>query len=153
MTDTIGREPTEQIPVEIHLGLLDLIARMNQLLDDEDYEGYLDCYAEDAAFDPGLAPAVTGKAAILAFLREGQASGFITGKRHVPSNIVLSRTGSMITARFYLTVFERSEAPAVVATAVIVDTFERRGDRWRATSHATRVDPGFLAIRGRGAPA
>jgi hypothetical protein len=137
------------IPADVQLGILDIIARMNQLLDDEDYEGYLACCAEEAAFDPGLAAPVTGKAAIREFLRHGQTSGFIVGKRHVPSNIVLRQSGAAVTARFYLTVFERAATPAVVATALITDTFERCGDVWLATSHTTRVDPGFLSAQGR----
>lgn len=140
---------TSPIPADVQLDILDIIARMNQLLDDEDYEGYLACCAEDAAFDPGLAAPVAGKAAIREFLRHGQASGFIVGKRHVPSNIVLRRSGAAITARFYLTVFERVAAPSVIATALITDTFEWRGDVWLATSHTTRVDPGFLASQAR----
>ena len=140
--------PPQPIPAEVQLVILDLIARMNQLLDDEDYEGYLACSADDAAFDPGLAQPVTGKPAIRAFLHKGQASGFIVGKRHVPSNIVLVPAGTTVTARSFLTVFERAAAPAVVATAMITDIFERRGDAWRAISHTTRVDPGFLAALG-----
>lgn len=141
--------PPQPVPAEVQLVILELIGRMNQLLDDEDYEGYLACYADDAAFDPGLAPPVTGKAAIRAFLHQGQASGFIVGKRHVPSNIVLRQSGPTVTARFYLTVFERAAAPAVVATALITDSFGQRGDVWLATSHTTRIDPGFLAMMGR----
>ncbi len=156
MITTTGAESPQPIPADVRLDLLDLIARMNQLLDDEDYEAYLACYADGAVFDPGLAPPVTGKAAIRAFLHHGQASGFITGKRHVPSTITLLHSGATVTARFYLTVFERAKIPTVVATAAITDTFERRGDAWLATSHTTRVDPGFLlaqAPAAAGSPA
>jgi ketosteroid isomerase-like protein len=149
MITMTGAQPPQPIPADVQLGLLGLIARMNQLLDDEDYEAYLACYAEDAVFDPGLAPPVTGKAAIRAFLHHAQASGFIVGKRHVPSTITLWQSGATVTARFYLTVFERAAIPAVVATAVITDTFEHRGDAWLATSHTTRVDPGFLLAQGQ----
>lgn len=149
MATMTSLHPHQHMAAEVRLELLDLIARMNQMLGDEDYEGYLACYAPDATFDPGLAPPVVGHVAIAEFLRAAQASGFITGKRHLPGAISLRQSGPTVTARFYLTVFERANAPAVVATAVITDTFERRGEAWLATSHVTRVDPGFLAAQGQ----
>jgi ketosteroid isomerase-like protein len=132
------------IPVEDQLAIHDTIARMNQLIDAEDYETYVNLWAEDATFDSGFTPESVGREPILEYLRAGQAAGAITGKRHVATNIVLDTEDDRIIATYYLSVMERQTMPALVATAFITDEFEERDGRWMVVRHVTSVDPALM---------
>lgn len=136
------------IPVEDRLAIEEIVARMNHLIDAEDYDAYLEIYAENAVFDSGFAEPTTGRAPIRAFLDANNASGFIVGKRHAVTNLILDREGDRIVATYYLTVLEREETPGVVATAVIRDEFEERDGAWLVVRHVTRVDPALMNATG-----
>jgi hypothetical protein len=92
--------------------------------------------------DPGFAPAVTGKAAIRAFLEATE--GNTRGKRHVATNVIVDGSGTEAVARSYLTVIEREDVPKVTATAVIEDHVVKRAGSWLVTKHIVRVDPGMF---------
>jgi ketosteroid isomerase-like protein len=130
------------VPAAVQPIIIDIIARMNQAIDANDYETYAAFYAEDGAIDSGFGPLTQGRAAIVASLQ--QSAPFITNKRHVASNIVLNGTASQVTAVYYLTVFERVSGLTIAGTAVITDTFVRRSGRWQVTRHVTRMDPATL---------
>lgn len=136
-----ARSSTE-LPADDKTEILDLIARMNQAIDANDYSEYASFYSDEGTIDSGFGPLSVGRPAIIASLE--QSAPFITNKRHVASNIVINGDAQSATAVYYLTVFERSASISVVGTAVITDTLEKTDGRWTVTSHSTRMDPATL---------
>ncbi|WP_042892034.1 nuclear transport factor 2 family protein, partial [Anaplasma marginale] len=114
--------------------------------DREDYNEYLTYFARNFNFDPGFGEPMSDRTSVRGFLEQNQKSGFIVGKRHVMSNLMMSRSGNRIIAQYYLSVFEREKAPAIVATAFIVDEFERENGEWRVVRHITAVDPALFNV-------
>jgi ketosteroid isomerase-like protein len=136
-------QPTTPVSPAIHAEINDIIARMNHAIDANDYPAYASFYAEDGYIDSGFGPLSRGREAIVASLN--QSAPFITNKRHVASNVVINGGRNRVTAVYYLTVFERAAGLTLAGTALITDTFERRGGRWHVVSHVTRMDPATLA--------
>jgi hypothetical protein len=130
------------VPPAVQTVITDIIARMNQSIDANDYETYAAFYSDDGEIDSGFGPATRGRAAIIASLQ--QSAPFITNKRHVASNIVVNGTAERVTATYYLTVFERVSGLTIAGTAVITDTFVWQSGRWFVTRHETRMDPATL---------
>lgn len=130
------------VPPATQTVIIDLIARMNQAIDANDYETYATFYSEDGVIDSGFGPATQGRAAIVASLQ--QSAPFITNKRHVAANIVLNGTANRVTATYYLTVFERASGLTLAGTALITDTFVKQSGRWQVERHITRMDPATL---------
>lgn len=123
--------------------ILDVIARMNHAIDVNDYDLYARFYTADGVIDSGFGPPSGGREAIVASL---QASApFITNKRHVMGNPVVSGAGDEAKVTYYLIVFERQTGLMLAGTAVITDTLRREDGAWRVTSHTTRMDPATLA--------
>lgn len=141
-----GRPHYEQsnggVAPSVQTTISDIIARMNQAIDANDYNAYAAFYAEDGFIDSGFGPLSRGRPAIVASLE--QSAPFITNKRHVAGNIVLNRAGDRVVAVYYLTVFERAAGLNLAGTALITDTFQRRNGRWQVVSHVTRMDPATL---------
>lgn len=125
------------------VAIADLIARMNQSIDANDYTSYAEFYAEGGVIDSGFGPPVTGRPAIVASLE--QSAPFITNKRHVAANIVMNGNMETVTAVYYLTVFERQAGLTLAGTALITDEFERSATGWQVVRHTTRMDPATLA--------
>ena len=130
------------VPPATQTVIIDLISRMNQAIDANDYETYATFYAEDGVIDSGFGAATQGRAAIIASLQ--QSAPFITHTRHAASNIVLNGTADRVTAVYYLTVFERASGLTLAGTALITDTFVKQSGRWQVTRHVTRMDPATL---------
>jgi ketosteroid isomerase-like protein len=124
------------------LAIADMIARMNQAIDANDYSGYAAFYAEDGVIDSGFGPPTVGRAAIVASL--DKSAPFITNKRHVAGNIVINGSSQSATAVYYLTVFERQTGLTLAGTAVITDEFKRGAAGWQVVRHTTRMDPATL---------
>ncbi|MFQ6549256.1 nuclear transport factor 2 family protein [Aestuariibius sp. 2305UL40-4] len=135
----------QELPsTEDQLAIQALIAGMNRAVDNVDNDAYLDFYADEFVFDPGFGEQYTSRDGIRTFLEENQASGFIVGKRHVATNLMMEQQGDRIVSTYYLTVLEREQAPAVVSTALITDEFADVGDEWKVVRHVTSVDPGIF---------
>jgi ketosteroid isomerase-like protein len=123
--------------------ILDVIARMNHAIDVNAYDLYASFYTADGVIDSGFGPPSVGRDAIVASL---QASApFITNKRHVIGNPIVSGAGDEAKVTYYLIVFERQTGLTLAGTAVITDTLRREDGAWRVTSHTTRMDPATLA--------
>ncbi len=127
------------MPVADQIAILDLIARMNQSIDANDYAAYALFYTEDGVIDSGFGPATKGRAAIVESLN--QSAPFITNKRHVAANVVINGSGQAATAVYYLTVFERQTGLTIAGTALITDELRRGKDGWHVVRHTTRMDP------------
>jgi ketosteroid isomerase-like protein len=124
------------------LALRQIVARLNHALDAADYPTYGSFFAADAVFATTFGHAV-GPEKIAAALE--QSRPFITGKRHVATNLVIDGGGDHAVVKSYLTVFERVTSLAYVGSAVNVDTFEKRNGRWLVVRHETEMDPATLA--------
>ena len=134
---------TNAIAAADQLAILDVIARMNHAIDVNDYPLYASFYTADGTIDSGFGPPSVGATAIVASLQ--QSAPFITNKRHVVGNPVISGSGDRAKVTYYLTVFERQSGLTLAGTAVITDTLRRVDGRWRVSSHTTRMDPATLA--------
>jgi ketosteroid isomerase-like protein len=125
------------------LAILDVVARMNHAIDVADYRLYASFYTDDGVIDSGFGPPSVGGAAIVATLN--QSAPFITNKRHVVGNPVISGEGDTAKVTYYLMVFERQTGLTLAGTAVITDTLRREDARWKVASHTTRMDPATLS--------
>ncbi len=92
--------------------------------------------------DTDFGPPVQGIEALRGFLEASE--GGTSGKRHVATNVVLDPMDEGVRATSYLTVIEREDIPAVVATAVITDELVRAGGSWKVRRHEVRIDPGMM---------
>ena len=118
------------------------IARLNHALDAADYKSYGELFAPDGVFVSGFGNAVGPKAVAAAL---GQVAPFITNKRHLAGNLVISGDGHQIVVTSYLIVFERQTEMKYVGSAVNVDTLEKVDGRWRVARHDSTLDPATLA--------
>ncbi len=135
-------DPATRVEIE------QILAQMNQDLDAEEYDAYVSVWADDAVFETGISEPVIGVDAVMDYLRQNQAAGFITGKRHFISNLTLEHAGGNVIASYYLAVFEREVAPALVATAFITDEFAVVDGEWRIVHHVTSIDPAMMNAMG-----
>jgi ketosteroid isomerase-like protein len=124
-------EPADQ------MAILDVIARMNHAIDVNDYPLYASFYTEDGVIDSGFGPPSVGRAAVIASLN--QSAPFITNKRHVVGNPVISGSGDTAKVTYYLVVYERQSGLNLAGTAVITDSLRR------VATHTAHIDPATLA--------
>lgn len=125
------------------MAILDVIARMNHAIDVNDYPLYASFYTADGMIDSGFGPPSVGAAAIVATLQ--QSAPFITNKRHVVGNPVISGAGDEAKVTYYLVVYERQSGLNLAGTALITDTLRHVNGMWRVATHTTRMDPATLA--------
>ena len=135
-TSYISAELT--LPAEDVIAIEQVIYRLNHALDAADYPLYASFFAEDGVFVSGFGNAV-GPDAVAAAL--DQVSPFITNKRHIAGNVVISGAGDEAVATSYLVVFERETGLDYVGSAVNIDTLERRDGTWKVVRHDSHLDP------------
>lgn len=119
-----------------------VITRLNHAIDADDYRTYASHYAEDGVFSSGFGDA-TGPKEVEESLKT--VSAFITGKRHVAAELLISGQGDQAVVTSYLIVFERRSAVAYAGSAVNVDTLRRRNGRWQVVRHESTFDPATAA--------
>lgn len=141
-TDSSYITAEHQMSVEDELAIRQIIARLNHAIDIGNYEVYSTFFDEDSVFDTAFGQAV-GSEQIAAALE--QSRPYITGKRHVATNILISGSGSQARATSYLTVFEATTGLSLVGTAINIDTFEKRDGKWIVVRHETSLDPATVA--------
>lgn len=130
------------LSAEDDLAIRQIVTRLNHAVDVGDYEVYATFFSDDAVFDTAFGQAI-GPEQISAALE--QSRPYISGKRHVASNILISGDGETATATSYLIVFEATTGLDLVGTAVNVDTLEKRDGEWIVVRHETELDPATLA--------
>lgn len=139
------------LSAEDDLAIRQVINRLNHALDAADYELYGSFFAEDGVFVSDFGDAV-GPEAVAAALT--QVSPFITNKRHVAANLVISGDETQAIVTSYLVVFEREAGLEFVGSAINFDTLERRDGVWKITRHDSTLDPATQrAISAQMAPA
>ncbi len=127
--------------------LRQVIARLNHALDVADYSLYGSFFADDGVFESGFGNA-KGPDQVAAALEK--VAPFITNKRHVAGNLVISGTGDEAVVTSYLIVFERVADLSYVGSAISVDTLRRVEGVWKVTNHSSTLDPATLkAIRAQ----
>jgi ketosteroid isomerase-like protein len=130
------------VKLEDDLAIRQVIARLNHALDAADYKAYGSFFAADGVFVSGFGDAV-GPAQVAAALQK--VSPFITNKRHVAANLVISGRGDKAVATTYLIVFERQTELKYVGSAVNVDTMTKINGRWLVSKHESTLDPATAA--------
>lgn len=121
--------------------LRQVIARLNHALDWADYDLYGSYFADDGVFVSGFGDAV-GPSGVAAALE--QVAPFITNKRHVAANLVISGGGDDAVVTSYLIVFEREESLTFVGSAINVDTMKRIAGAWKVVRHDSTLDPATI---------
>jgi uncharacterized protein (TIGR02246 family) len=127
-----------QLKAEDDLAARQVIARLNHALDAADYKAYGELFATDGVFVSGFGNAVGPKQVEEALAK---VAPFITNKRHVAGNLVLSGDGKQIIATTYLIVFERQTELKYVGSALNVDTLKKVNGRWLVARHESTLDP------------
>lgn len=138
-TDYISAELN--LPADDVIALEQVIYRLNHALDEADYALYGSFFAEDGVFATGFGDAV-GPDAVAGAL--DQVAPFITNKRHIVGNVVVSGEGDSAVVTSYLVVFERETGLEYVGSAVNVDTMERRDGVWKVLRHDSYLDPATI---------
>lgn len=126
------------LKIEDDLAIRQVIARLNHALDAADYKAYGSFFAPDGVFVSGFGDAV-GPSQVAAALEK--VSPFITNKRHIAANLVISGRGDQAVATTYLIVFERQTELKYVGSAINVDTMKKVNGRWLVTKHDSTLDP------------
>jgi hypothetical protein len=130
------------IKVEDDLAARQVIARLNHALDAADYNSYGELFAPDGFFVAGFGDAVGPKQVQMAL---ENVAPFITNKRHVAANLVISGSQDEVVVTSYLIVFERQEEMKYVGSALNVDTLKKIGDHWLVARHESTLDPATSA--------
>jgi uncharacterized protein (TIGR02246 family) len=131
-----------QLKVEDDLAARQVIARLNHALDAADYKAYSELFATDGVFVSGFGDAVGPKQVEEALAK---VAPFITNKRHVAGNLVISGDGKQIVVTSYLIVFERQTELKYVGSALNVDTLKKVNGRWLVARHESTLDPATAA--------
>jgi uncharacterized protein (TIGR02246 family) len=131
-----------QLKAEDDLAARQVIARLNHALDAADYKAYGDLFATDGVFVSGFGNAVGPKQVEAAL---GKVAPFITNKRHVTGNLVISGDKKQIVVTSYLVVFERQTELKYVGSALNVDTIKKVNGRWLVAKHESTLDPATAA--------
>jgi uncharacterized protein (TIGR02246 family) len=131
-----------QLKAEDDLAARQVIARLNHALDAADYTSYGNLFSNDGVFVSGFGDAI-GPKQVEAALEK--VAPFITNKRHVAGNLVISGDGKQIIVTSYLIVFERKEEMKYVGSAVNVDTLKKVNGRWLVARHESTLDPATAA--------
>jgi uncharacterized protein (TIGR02246 family) len=127
-----------KIKAEDDLAAQQIIARLNHSLDAADYKAYGELFAPDGVFVSGFGNAV-GPQQVAAALEK--VAPFITNKRHVAANLVISGDAQQMIVTSYLIVFERKTELKYVGSALTVDTLKKFNGRWLVTRHESTLDP------------
>ncbi len=127
-----------EMSAENELTVRGIVARLNHALDAADYQLYSSFFSEDATFisDFGSADGREGVAAAME-----QSRPFITDKRHVTANFVVSGDDERAVVTTYLVVFERAAGLDFLGSSVNVDTLENREGKWVVVRHDSALDP------------
>ena len=131
-----------RLKAEDDLAARQVIARLNHALDAADYKAYGELFAPDGVFVSGFGNAV-GPREVAAAL--DKVAPFITNKRHVTGNLVISGDRKQIVVTSYLIVFERQTELKYVGSALNVDTLRRVNGRWLVARHESTLDPATAA--------
>jgi SnoaL-like domain len=131
-----------QLKAEDDLAVRQVIARLNHALDAANYKAYGELFSPDGGFASGFADAVGPKQVEEALAK---VAPFITNKRHVAGNLVLSGDGKQIIVTSYLIVFERQTEMKYVGSALNADTLKKVNGRWLVARHESTLDPATAA--------
>jgi hypothetical protein len=126
------------VRAEDDLAARQVIARLNHALDAADYKSYGELFSSDGVFVSGFGNAVGPKQVEEAL---GKVAPFITNKRHVAENFVISGGGNQMVVTTYLIVFERQTEMKYVGSAINVDTLKKINGRWLVARHESTLDP------------
>ncbi len=118
------------------------IASLNHALDAADYALYGSFFADDGEFVSDFGDA-TGPDGVAAAME--QSRPFITNKRHVAGNLLITGTPERAVVTSYLIVFERAASLDYVGSAINVDTLEPRDGEWKVVRHDSTLDPATAA--------
>jgi uncharacterized protein (TIGR02246 family) len=130
------------LTAENDLAARQVIARLNHALDAADYKSYAQMFAADGVFVSGFGNAV-GPEQVEAAMQ--QVAPFITNKRHVAGNLVISGNDEEIVVTSYLIVFEREVELKYVGSAVNEDTLKKVDGRWLVARHDSTLDTATTA--------
>jgi uncharacterized protein (TIGR02246 family) len=131
-----------EVSVEDELAARQVISRLNHALDAADYKAYGELYASDGVFVSGFGNAV-GPAEVAVAM--GKVAPFITNKRHVAANHIITKSGDELVVTTYLIVFERQTELKYVGSAINVDTLKKVDGRWLVAKHDSTLDPATAA--------
>jgi uncharacterized protein (TIGR02246 family) len=131
-----------KLKAEDDLAARQVIARLNHALDAADYAAYGKMFASDGVFVSGFGNA-TGPDEVAAAL--GKVAPFITNKRHVAGNLIMSGDDNQIVVTSYLIVFEREAELKYVGSALNIDTLKKVDGVWLVARHESTLDPATSA--------
>lgn len=135
-------EAEHRLTAEDDAAIRQIVARLNHALDAADYPLYASFFADEGVFASGFGDAIGPQQVAQALTN---VAAFITDKRHVAADLVISGEGDDAVATSYLIVFERRSSLAYVGSAVNRDTLRRRDGKWQIVRHDSTLDPATAA--------
>ncbi len=117
-----------------------MVADYNHMIDSGQAEAWADLFTDDGQFDPGLMPAIAGRAALVEF-----ASGLpvmIPGARHHITNLSVDVDGDRATATAYLQLWMKGEdgSASLAMSGIYDDELVRTATGWRFSKRAMKAD-------------
>jgi uncharacterized protein (TIGR02246 family) len=131
-------EADHKLTPEDDAAIRQVVARLNHAIDAADYALYASFFAEECVFASGFGDAIGPKQVEQALTN---AAAFITDKRHVAANLLISGEGDEAVVTSYLIVFERRSSLAYAGSAVNRDTLRRHDGKWQIVRHESTLDP------------
>lgn len=122
------------------LEIMELAARFEMALDQEEVEKYLEIFVED-----GIVQGFWGTAIGKEQLRQGfyaMLDTFARGRRHCTTNAIIRGDGSEAVMESYLLVFNRQDLNRI-GSAFVTDRARKIEGQWYLASRQIDVDPSF----------
>ncbi len=123
------------------LAIQQLLAAYNHHVDAGEVAEWTALFTEDATFDAGVLPPITGHAALAEFA--AALPTMIPGGRHHVSNVWVEVDGDRASARSYLMLWITQADPsktALMSTGIYHDELVRTAGGWRLTRRTMRPD-------------
>lgn len=125
---------------EDKIEIQELSVRYANAMDNGSVDEWLDTWADNGVWEGGIGR-YEGKLSLAKLL--GDLGVRIQGKRHVMSNFIITGDQTEATQQCYLLVFERENAPALVASGVYIDKLKKIDGCWKFINRTVKLDPSF----------
>lgn len=120
------------------LAIMELAARFETSLDNEDVQGYLATFTPDGVLE-GVGPTARGPEALKSAF-QNMLNTFARNRRHCSMNQIITGDDRQATMHSYLVVFDRNDLGRG-GSAAVTDVAVKRAGKWYLASRKIDIDP------------
>lgn len=129
--------------VDLKMKLQEKIASVYACLDQEDIDGYMTGFSDDASFE-SVFGVMAGKDVIRKFMDDHVASGMESGVRHFLCNFIHDINGETATLRFYVAKMQVKIGPSLIGSAAATCHFDLTQQGFPIVKICLDIDPASM---------